>query len=146
MGNSGSVRLRRLISIILLSSMALTISSCKSTASGNSNENDTSISDSVMSDGSSTSEESGANGNSSQTSGEASDIQVIKPNGEQEELNQLQKNSVAMLNYMTMVSQKSKIQKAAEYFWKRFTQNLSIIPVLIRLIRPPSTIYRICLT
>lgn len=91
MENCGSVRLRRLISIILLSSMALTISSCKSASSGNSNENDMSISDSVMSGGSSVSEESGANGNSSQTSGEASDIQVIKPNGEQEELNQLQR-------------------------------------------------------
>ena len=123
MGNSGSVRLRRLISIILLSSMALTISSCKSTASGNSNENDTSISDSVMSDGSSTSEESSANGNSSQTSGEASDIQVIKPNGEQEELNQLQKNSVAMLNYMTMVSQKIENSKSSRiYLEKVYTE------------------------
>lgn len=119
MGNNGSVRLRRLISIILLSSMALTISSCKSTASGNSNENDTSISDSVMSDGSSTTEESGANGNSSQTSGEASDIQVIKPNGEQEELNQLQKNSVAMLNYMTMVSQKIENSKSSRIFLEK---------------------------
>ena len=119
MGNSGSVRLRRLISIILLSSMALTISSCKSTASGNSNGNETSISDSVMSDGSSTSEESGANGNSSQTSGEASDIQVIKPNGEQEELNQLQKNSVAMLNYMTMVSQKIENSKSSRIFLEK---------------------------
>ena len=109
MGNSGSVRLRRLISIILLSSMALTISSCKSTASGNSNENDTSISDSVMSDGSSTSEESSANGNSSQTSGEASDIQVIKPNGEQEELNQLQKNVLYILSHITGLCQRSCI-------------------------------------